>query len=578
MDRQLPSVRPRVRRRAPLAVLALALAVSGPGRGVAATAPALVVTPATLQLAPGVKLRLAALYDPDGAGPLGAVPVEREADWSTTNPDVADVDSRGEVEGRAPGQATITAEYLGLRAAVPVTVASDGAGAPGPTPTPAPPPGADPVGPEGFGATTPGGAGQPVYRVTSLADSGPGTLRDAIARGGRYVVFDVGGVIRAESPLEVQGAFITIDGTTAPPPGITITHRGLRLRGTGVHDVVVRNLRIRDAAASSSTDCLQVSHGAWNVLIEHVSTSGCADGALDITGDPARPGPPETRDVTVAWSIFGPPVTGKKAMLVKYGTTRLSVHHNLFVDVASRNPEVTREGLAPDADTTIDFRNNVVWHWDGGTGTRVHSGARANVVGNLYGNPGGGYREALIVGTSGAAWAAVYAAGNLALDGTDLDRRGTVGAPLPAAPVTTTDACTAALEVLARAGAWPRDATDATLTAITLDACGAPPPTPGPPAPGPAPPPGDTTPSLALTPATVDLRRGEKLLFLAVYDPDGVGPAPAVTVNTQASWSTTDPDVVDVNQRGEAEGRLPGQVTIRAEYQGLAAEALARVP
>jgi hypothetical protein len=33
---------------------------------------------------------------------------------------------------------------------------------------------------EGFGAGTPGGSGGAVYRVTSLADDGPGTLRAAV--------------------------------------------------------------------------------------------------------------------------------------------------------------------------------------------------------------------------------------------------------------------------------------------------------------------------------------------------------------------------------------------------------------
>ena len=65
--------------------------------------------------------------------------------------------------------------------------------------------------PEGFGAKTPGGAGKPTYRVTSLADSGPGTLRAALAGGGhRSIVFAVGGVIRMTSALYVIGPFVTI--------------------------------------------------------------------------------------------------------------------------------------------------------------------------------------------------------------------------------------------------------------------------------------------------------------------------------------------------------------------------------
>ena len=44
----------------------------------------------------------------------------------------------------------------------------------------------------GFGATSEGGRGGDVYAVTSLADAGPGSLRDAItsATGPRTVVFE----------------------------------------------------------------------------------------------------------------------------------------------------------------------------------------------------------------------------------------------------------------------------------------------------------------------------------------------------------------------------------------------------
>ena len=54
---------------------------------------------------------------------------------------------------------------------------------------------------EGFGRNTTGGAGKPVYRVTNLNDNGTGSLRDALSRGNRCVVFDVGGTISAAALL-----------------------------------------------------------------------------------------------------------------------------------------------------------------------------------------------------------------------------------------------------------------------------------------------------------------------------------------------------------------------------------------
>jgi hypothetical protein len=85
---------------------------------------------------------------------------------------------------------------------------------------------------EGFGTTTGGGAGRPRYRVTTLADSGPGSLRDALSLGQRHVVFDVAGDIRLTRPLSVQGSFVTIDGESAPPPGITLRDHGLSSTST----------------------------------------------------------------------------------------------------------------------------------------------------------------------------------------------------------------------------------------------------------------------------------------------------------------------------------------------------------
>ena len=121
---------------------------------------------------------------------------------------------------------------------------------------------------QGFGATTPGGSGKIVVHVTNLNDSGPGSFREAVKQGNRTVVFDVGGEILLGDYLYVLGAFITIDGSTAPSPGITLRNRGLIIRGNkGAHDVIVRGLRVR----GSPIDGIQIAYGAYHVVIDHVS-------------------------------------------------------------------------------------------------------------------------------------------------------------------------------------------------------------------------------------------------------------------------------------------------------------------
>ena len=153
---------------------------------------------------------------------------------------------------------------------------------------------------QGFGATTPGGANGTVVHVTNLNDSGPGSFREAVSQGNRTVVFDVGGDIVLADDVFVSGAFITIDGFTAPLPGITLRDFGLSIRGSrGAHDVIVRGIRVRD----SLLDGMQVAAGAYNVVIDHVSVHGSGDGSLDITED--------ARDVTVSWSILAQPASAR---------------------------------------------------------------------------------------------------------------------------------------------------------------------------------------------------------------------------------------------------------------------------
>jgi large repetitive protein len=320
---------------------------------------------------------------------------------------------------------------------------------------------------EGFGRNTTGGAGQPVYRVTNLNDSGSGSLRDAISQGNRCVVFDVAGTISLSSALLARGANITIDGFTAPSPGITLTRWGFDWHGPnrGVANIIARGLRIRGTVGpeSAGADGFQIV-GVPNFVIDHVSIDQWGDGSIDITGENGIP----SRDFTIQWSIFGKGRDKKdKSLLIGYTARRGTLHHNLFINANDRSPLCDWSpdlALKPARDEIVcDFRNNLVWGY-GWTGTSVRRNGTANVVNNFYYSAGNtNPHSALYIVEAGIA----YASGNASLNRMNIDAKGNRATPFPAIVPTTTDALTAARQILAQAGArGPRfdlDSTDLNL-------------------------------------------------------------------------------------------------------------------
>lgn len=140
----------------------------------------------------------------------------------------------------------------------------------------------------GFGMDTPAGRGGKVIRVTTLNDSGPGSLRDCVtAAGPRVCVFDISGTIKLGSNLVVSNPNITIAGQTAPAPGIML--RGAAL-AVSASDVLVQHLAVRagddmEGPKPSTRDSLKVNNGARNVVIDHCSLSWALDENMETYKD-----------------------------------------------------------------------------------------------------------------------------------------------------------------------------------------------------------------------------------------------------------------------------------------------------
>lgn len=298
----------------------------------------------------------------------------------------------------------------------------------------------------GFGAAATGGEGRPVLVVTSLADSGIGSIRTALDTAGRIgggrIVFAIGGDVVLRDGLRVP-ANVTLDGLTAPAPGITLW--GERVpAGGGVLEiergnVVVRGLRIRNAVNDGIHIAAKDGIDVARVVVDHCSVTNSADGGIDVTGSTGA----RVRDVTLSWNYLaanGGPCATKEwcggAALVKYGVERISVHGNVWDKNLRRNPSI--DGT----ETLADVRGNVVRGYVE-SGTQLRGGATGNVVGNFF----EGGRPLLTTGAS------VFVAANDGAGGTT-----SVARPFDAAdPLGIVERA----HVMASAGAPPHDAIDA---------------------------------------------------------------------------------------------------------------------
>lgn len=213
-------------------------------------------------------------------------------------------------------------------------------------------------GAEGAGAISLGGRSGRVIEVTSLADSGPGTLRAAVeATGPRIVVFRVSGLIDLRSDLVVSNSRLTIAGQTAPGDGICLKRHSLKV--LGAEDVVIRYLRIRPGAESGQPlDGVEV-RDSRNVILDHCSVGWSIDESVNTWHG--------VKNVTVQWCLIAEPLNrsvhpkGAHGYGASLGAENGSYHHNLFAHATARNPSVA--GNHEHRTVNMDFRCSVIYNW-----------------------------------------------------------------------------------------------------------------------------------------------------------------------------------------------------------------------
>jgi hypothetical protein len=238
-------------------------------------------------------------------------------------------------------------------------------------------------GAEGGGAFSFGGRGGKVYVVTSLADNGPGTLRDACEKGGaRIIVFNVAGIIRIKTPLIIRAPYITIAGQTAPGDGVCVAGETVWIN---THDVVIRHMRFRrgETFVGRRDDSIG-GNPIGNIMIDHVSASWGLDENMsmyrhmynDSTGAPEQKLP--TVNITIQNSIFSETLdTWNHSFGSTLGGENCTFMRNLWANNAGRNPSIGWFGI-------FNFTNNVIFNWvhrsiDGGDYRAMY-----NIVNNYF--------------------------------------------------------------------------------------------------------------------------------------------------------------------------------------------------
>ncbi len=207
----------------------------------------------------------------------------------------------------------------------------------------------------GFGAETRGGDPSQVFHVTTLADSGPGSLREGLSSDkSQWIVFDVSGTVELKKKIRIKSDK-TVDGRSSD-----ISIIGSLTIDSGVKNVIVTDLTLSDPLeGEAGGDVIGIrghagktfkdydTHDLW---FHHLDVSHGTDGLIDNRGG---------TNITISWSHFH---HHAKAMLDDNDTDgantpemRMTYHHNFFEEITRRSPQLSfGKG---------DYYNNYNYHW-----------------------------------------------------------------------------------------------------------------------------------------------------------------------------------------------------------------------
>jgi len=357
-------------------------------------------------------------------------------------------------------------------------------------------------------AITDGGRGGEIVRVTTLANEGPGSLREAVAKqGARIIVFEVGGVIDlGKETLVVSSPDVTIAGQTAPSPGITLIRGGIDVK---THDVIIQHLRVRpgdngEARGSGFAEDSISTASAYNLILDHCSLTWAVDENMSASGPRFTGETPDDWRAGTSHNILyshnlvaegladatHPKFEHSKGSLIHDNVSGILIYANLYAHNYERNPlfkggvhgQIVNNFIYDPGQRAVHYNlQGLEW------GAVPYEVGRMDLIGNVMRGGQSTHPGLPLVMIGGDGDLELYARDNIAVDwkGDALPERGRyttgrakivdAGAPLPlpeGLPVLV--AADVEKFVLANAGArpWDRDGHDVRVLANAAEGRG----------------------------------------------------------------------------------------------------------
>lgn len=270
-------------------------------------------------------------------------------------------------------------------------------------------------GAEGHGRYVQGGRGGNIIHVTNLNNSGAGSFRAAVSGSSKkIIVFDVAGVIALTSDLTI-GDNTTIEGQTAPAPGITLRYYTVQPGNNNV----IRFIRFRRGQEKDVNDGADATwqRNKTGIIFDHCSFSWSIDEVASFY---------DNNNFTMQWCTVAESLTnpghskGAHGYGGIWGGKLASFHHNMIAHVSNRGPRFNGaryewKGYTSNYDYStykwtnhvqsenVDFRNCVMYNAQG-TCYGGPGGGQINIVNNYYkSGPRGSYKNTVTLVTVGAS-------------------------------------------------------------------------------------------------------------------------------------------------------------------------------